>query len=117
MTNSIDFKSDRLFPFHFQLLGVVFLLVGVVAIFDSPYLAAFLVPIAAIILTGYRGLEFNRSTKVYREYNPFLFFLKFGKPNKYADIEKIYVNSSNVSQKIYTMVTQGITARNVEYSA
>lgn len=69
MTNPIDFKIDRLFPFQFQLLGVIFSLFGCVAIFDSPFLSAFLIPIGSIILTGYQGIEFDRSTRVYREYN------------------------------------------------
>ena len=76
-----------------------------------------MIPIGIFILTAYRGIEFDGSSRVFREYNSFLLFMKFGKWEKYKDVEKIYVNSSNVSQKIYTMITHGMTAKNVEYSA
>ncbi len=112
----INLKSVKLFPFQFQLLGVVFLLVGIVFIPNAPYLGLFLIIIGAFILTGYSGIQFDRSTKLYRTYNSFL-FLKFGKWKEYGEIEKIFVNSVKVSQKIYTRITEGTTYRNVEYNA
>lgn len=53
---------------------------------------------------------------MYREYNSF-FFLKFGDWTNFDEVEKIFINSKNVTQKIYTMITTGITTRNVEYNA
>ena len=112
----MNFKSEKLFPFQFQLLGAVFLFVGIVFTLGSPYLATLLIAIGAFILTGYRGIQFDRSTKIYRAYNSFL-FLKFGKWKEYGEVEKIFINSSKVSQKIYTRINEGTTVRSVEYNA
>ena len=112
----INFKSEQLFPFHFQLLGIAFLFIGMVLILYSPYFAPLFLVIGALILTGYRGIEFDRSKKVYKEYNSFL-FMKFGNWIQYDSVEKIFINSSVVSQKIYTRVTEGTTFRNVVYNA
>lgn len=113
---SVNLKSDRLFPSHFLLLGLIFTIVGLLLILFSPYLAPLFLLLGGMILTGYRGVEFDRIQKKYREYNSFL-FMKFGDWENYDKPEKIFINSVNVSQKIYTMVTTGTIIRNVEYNA
>ena len=115
-SDSINLKSEKLFPFQFQLFGVVLLIGGIASVPFYPYISPFLIIVALSIFTGYRGIQFNRATKLYRTYKSFL-FLKFGKWKEYDAIEMIYVNSAMVSQKIYTRVTEGITLRNVEYNA
>lgn len=113
---TIDIKSGRLFPFHFQLLSLVFLFMGMVLIMFSPYFSPIPLFLGGLILTGYRGIKFDRAPKVYRDYYSFLFF-KFGKWKKYDHVEQIFINSSKVSQKVYTMVTSGTTIENLEYNA
>lgn len=113
---SIDFKSEKLFPFHFQLFGIVFFFTGVLSLLYKPYLTPIFILLGAFILSGYQGVEFDRVKRVYREYNSF-FFMKFGKWGKYDTIEKIFINSSRTSQKIYTRVTEGVTVKNLVYNA
>jgi len=115
-SDRINLKSEQLFPFQFQLIGVVLLIGGIASIPVSPYPGPFMLVFALGIFTSYRGIQFNRSTKLYRSYNSIL-FLKFGKWREYDAIEMIYINSSTVSQKIYTRVTEGTVSGNVEYNA
>ncbi len=115
-SDTVNLKSERLFPFQFQLFGVILLFGEIASIPGLPYLSPFLIVIATCIFTGYRGIQFNRSTMLYRTYNSFI-FLKFGKWKAYGEIEMIFVNSSKVSQKIYTRVTEGTTLRRIEYNA
>ena len=115
-SDRINLKSEQLFPFQFQLIGVILLIGGIASIPVSPYPGPFMLIFALGIFTSYRGIQFDRSTKHYRAYNSIL-FLKFGRWQEYDAIEMIYVNSSTISQKVYTRLTEGITSRNVEYSA
>jgi hypothetical protein len=70
-----------------------------------------------LILTAYEGTEINPGSRTYREYNSFL-FLKKGKRKKYGSIEKIFVNSGKVTQKVYTAHTMtSATFSRVEYNA
>jgi hypothetical protein len=114
--DTIDLKSEKLFPWQFQFIGIIFLIVGIGLMIVSPYLAPILIVIGAFILTAYRGVEFNCSTKTYRNYNSFL-FIKTGKFKPYDSVEKIYINESKVSQMIYTKITTGSTFRHIEYNA
>lgn len=114
--DSFNFNSEMLFPFQFQLLGIIFTLFGVGLLLIFPYFAPISLLIGALILTGYRGIQFERSKKQYREYNSFI-FLKFGSWGKYDKVEEIFIVASSTSQKVYTMVTTGRTIKNIEYNA
>lgn len=116
MEGTINITSYKLFPFHFQILGILLLFLSVILMIQSPYFTPIFFLSGAAILTGYRGIQFDLPNKSYREYNSFL-LIKFGKWRKFDSIEKIYVNSANVSQFAYTMVTTGTTIRNIEYNA
>jgi hypothetical protein len=115
-SETFDFKSELLFPFHFHLLGIVFFITGILSFIYMLYLAPILILVSLFIITAYRGVDFNRIEKKYREYNSF-FFLKFGNWEKYEQVEKIFVNTSANSQKIFTMVTGGITVKSQEFNA
>ena len=115
-TDSISLRSEKLFPFHFQVLGAIFLFGGIIFVFDTPIFGTILIFSGAFILTEYRGIKFDRRAKSYQIYYSFL-LLKFGETKGYEDAVKMYINSVKVSQKIYTMVTTGITSRNIEYNA
>jgi hypothetical protein len=112
----LDFKSDKLFPWQFQLLGVVILIGGLGAITSILYLTPVLIALALLIFTAHRGIEFDSIKKTYRVYNSFI-FIKTGKSLNYEVVEKIYINLSKVSQKIYTRANLGTTFKNQEYDA
>ncbi len=114
--DSLVIKLDKLFPFHFLLLGYALLFVGLLATFLSPYASPFFLFFGALFVTGTRGLEVNEIAKKYRAFNAF-FFIKFGEWKSYDQFDHIFINSSKTSQKVNTMVTTGITARNLEYNA
>ena len=110
-----DFKGGKLFPWHFQLVGLLLGLGGLAAIVGSPIIAPFFILIGALILTAYSGVEFDGDS--FKEYNSFL-FMKNGKKKRLGGVEKIFVNSRRMSQKIYTVHTNAsVTAKNIEYSA
>jgi len=114
--DTFNFKSEKLFPFQFQILGIIFLFLGMVLILYSPYFAPILIILGILILTAFRGIEFDRSAKTYRDYNSFL-YMRQGSLRNYDSVKEIFINSSDVSQKIYTRVTEGTTMRYVEYNA
>ena len=113
---TLDLKTNRLFPFHFQLAGWAFLFSGLVAILLMPLLGGALLLSAMLILTAYRGITFDRSGQSYRIYHSFLGF-KTGKKASYKQADSLYIHPVRTSQKVNTMVTTGITARNTEYDA
>ena len=114
---TVNIKGGRLFPFPFLLLGAVFCIAGFPLLTTSPLFAGISLLAGASILTAHEGTEINPSTRTFREYNSFL-FLKRGRNKKYSAIEKIFVNSGKVSQRIYTAHTMnsGIFT-NMEYNA
>lgn len=114
-TDTFDFKAERLFPIPYLLVGFMFLIVGLVALINLHLWAFLLIAPGVFVLTARRGVDFDRMS--YREYDSF-FYLKSGKWKKYSSVEKLCVNSSKVSQKISTMLTNNSTTyQNIEYDA
>lgn len=112
-----DLKADKLFPLHFRFVGGVLVVVGMAALLSSIILAVILVAVGGAMLTGYAGIEFYKQEKKYREYNSFL-FLKNGARKNYDGVEKIFINSKNVSQRMYTAHTShSSNIHHVEYNA
>lgn len=114
--DTLDLKTNRLFPFHFQLAGWAFLFTSLPAIFLMPLLGAGLFLSAILILTAYRGITFDRGGQSYRVYHAFLGF-KSGKKAHYRHADYLYIHPIRTSQKVNTMVTSGITTRHKEYDA
>ena len=112
----ISIRTERLFPFQFLVLGGVFLFAGLVTLVIKPFISPVLLLLGGLILTGFRGVEFDTNQQQYREFNSLL-LIRFGKWNPYSKVEKIYVNAVNTSQYVYTKVTTGTTFRNREYNA
>lgn len=112
----MDFKSGKLFPWQFQLIAVAFLIGGLVVVVSAPYVTPFLILIALLIFTAQRGIEFDTTKKIYRAYNSFL-LIKTGQALKFDQVEKIYINGSKVSQKIYSRANMATTFNNLEYDA
>lgn len=112
--DTFDLKSDKLFPFQFQLFGVAISFMGLVCIVFAPWAAPFLLLTGLLILTARRGIAFDRSARNYRIYNSFLFFKK-GKPEQYRQFQYLYIHAIRTSQRVNTMVTTGITVKSDEY--
>lgn len=115
-SNVFDFKSDKLFPYQFHIFGIAIAFMGVICLVFAPYIAPLLILLALLIFTSHRGIEFDRDAKSYRIYNAF-FFWKKGQVETYQSFEKIYIHNVNLSQKVYTMNTTGITSRSTVYDA
>lgn len=83
----------------------------------SPLLSSVLFLLGAIILTAYEGVEIIPEDRDYRVYHAWL-FTKRGQRKKYQTIDKIFINSGKVSQKIYTAhTTNSATFSKIEYNA
>ena len=115
--HTIDIRCGRLFPFQFQVIAIVFLIGSVATFYLNPVIALLLILISVVILTAHEGTEINSSARTYREYNSFL-FIRSGQHKKYSGIEKIFINSEKVSQKMYTPHTlDSSTFRHINYNA
>jgi len=95
----IDIRSGPLFPWQFLFLGAIVLIIGIGLIVERTLLSVLLILASLFILSGYSGIEFNKTENVYREYVSF-FLIKSGKWLKLGRMEKIFINSSVVSQRI-----------------
>jgi len=116
-TTSIDYKSGKLFPIQFQFFGGVLLLIGLGVATNYIVVGLILILIAASILTGQSGVDFDSELKAYRAYKSFL-FIKSGENKKYQGVEKIFINSQAISQRMYTMHTNhGSDFKSLEYNA
>ena len=103
-SSQLDFKSGKLFPFHFQIVAVILIIPAVAFFPDHPLIAIGFLLVSALIITASYGVEFNQPNGTYREYRSFL-FIKTGKAHSYPGVEKIFINAGNVSQRVYTAHT------------
>lgn len=114
---TLDFKTGKLFPWHFQVMAAVMLLVGVVLSVDHTLISIILIVVSLIIFTGSSGIELNAEKNKYREYLSFL-FIKTGRMLPFPGAERMYVNRVKVSQKMYTAYTsQSSVFSSVEFDA
>lgn len=118
--SKIDIKCGKLFPWHFQIVAACLVLGGLgglLVLGANLIVAGILILLGVAMLTATEGTEIIPSTKTYREYTSIL-FIKIGKFLKYHSIERIFINSGNVSQTIYTAHTlKSSSFVNVEYRA
>ncbi len=114
--NKLNFKSEKLFPWQFQFVGILSILAGLVVSLTILLLAPILILIGILILTAYRGIIFDASKRTYRDYNAFL-GIKIGAESYYQTVEKIYINASNMSQTIYSRANNKAIAQYEEYNA
>lgn len=114
----VDIKCGKLFPLPFFILGGAIFLAGIGSATQLPLTSAFLLFLGAVVLTAHEGTDIDPNARTFREYNSFLFFIKTGKKLQYDSIEKIFVNSARVSQRLYTAHTSSSSVyTNVEYNA
>lgn len=113
----VDIKSGCLFPIQFQFFGVLLIIITIVLFVTYPLWSILTLLLSLLIFTSTSGIEFNPTNKTYRPYHSFL-FIKTGKALPYDEIEKIYINGSHVTQRIYTAHTaQSATFKNKEFDA
>ena len=116
-TQIVDIRGAMLFPFPFLVLGAGFVLAGLGVMMNHPIVALVLIAVGVSVVTAYEGTEIDLGKHTYREYNAIL-FLKKGKPKAYEGIEKIYVNSGKVTQRVYTAhTTSSSIFSNMEFNA
>jgi hypothetical protein len=115
--SKIDIKAGRVFPWQVRLVAAVILLIGLLSIIERPIVAIVLLTGSLFVISGLEGTEIDKAEKFYREYMSF-FLLKKGKKIKYSGIEKIFINTSKISQKYYTAHTNHSSVfTNLEYNA
>lgn len=97
-------------------LGTALLLGGLASVVFSPVLGTVLIVIGLLIVTAYRGIEFDRQALKYREYNSFV-FIRFGKWEPYQEVKQIFIKTNIVSQTVYLKISQGTDISNEVYDA
>lgn len=106
MTESkLDVRGGSLFPWHFQLIGVLILIAGIVLIAGKSLVGGVLVIASGFILTAASGTEIDKPKNRYREYTAFYFILKSGKWKTLNGAEKIFINSVKKNARMYTAHT------------
>lgn len=103
-TPLLDIKTGPIFPLPFRFMAVLCILAPLALLPSHPLVAIILLLAGAAIITAQEGIEFNQSNNTYREYNAFL-FIKFGTFHPYQGVEKVFINSGQVSQRAYTAHT------------
>ena len=105
-------------PWQIKLVGAFFGLFGLIAFTLANYiLGSILIILFLLIFTGHYGLTIDTGSKRYKEYISFL-GLKNGKWKDYAELEYIFINTAQVSQKMYTPRTLNSSTFNfVEYNS
>ena len=103
MSAIIDIKAESN-PWQLKLLGAVFLFVAIAVMMNQWWLSIILIVAGIILLFGYSGTEIDPLAKTLREYNSY-FFMRRGVSEPYNQIERIYVNRSRGSEKMYTAHT------------
>jgi hypothetical protein len=112
----IDIRFGSLFPWPFQLVAVLVLLVALSLIAEKTFISFGLILISGFVLSGYEGTEIDKGEKSYRDYKSFFFF-KSGSKVKFTAIEKIFVSTSKTRQRLHTAHTNKHSIYdNIEYN-
>lgn len=112
----IDIKAES-FPWQAKLIGVLLLIGALAVIMNYWWLSVIFAVVGLTLLSGHSGTEIDAASKTFREYNSYL-SIRTGVTEKYNKIEKVYINETKVSQKIYTAHTlDSSTFRSVLYNA
>src|SRR5690554_5280821 len=85
--NIVDIRAGMLFPFPFRVLGVLFILTGIVTTAIEPILSVFLVIVGIGVVSAYEGTEIDAANNTFREYYSFL-MVRRGSRRSYARIDR-----------------------------
>jgi len=102
--DQLDIKFGFIFPWTFRFVGALLVFSSIVLAFKIFWWSAILFPMGAVFLSAYEGTEIDTVKRVYREYNSYL-LIKFGKFKAYDSIERLYVNSKMVTERMYSAHT------------
>jgi hypothetical protein len=84
---------------------------------ERTLLALILIGVSVLVWSGYSGTEVDVVHKLYREYTSF-FGIKQGKHLEFSHVEKIFVNRTKKTQRLYTAHTNHSSVfTNDEYNA
>lgn len=115
-SHQINLKAGKLFPFQFQLLAFIFLLLGVALLLVHVIPAIILLFLGGMMVTGFSGCQFDLQNKKYRNYQSF-FWLRLGKWQEIKTIEKVYINKIKTSQRIYSRANMSTTVKGYVFKA
>ena len=105
MKGIVDIRYGYFFPWPFRLIAALCMIAAVALAYKNFFVAGIIVVGAAWVITAVEGTSINPENKTYQEYTSFLFFFRVGMHETYSAIEKIFVNSTMVSQRLYTAHT------------
>ncbi len=102
---TIRIKAESL-PWHSKLFGVMFLFGAVIVLTNDAYwwLSIGFTLMGMVLLSWHSGTEIDPVSRTFREYNSCL-FIRIGVKEKYNEVEKVFINASRVSQRMYTAHT------------
>ena len=113
----INVGYGSLFPWPFLLIAIIILIVALPLAIEKPFVATLLIAVSGFILTASEGTVINKESRTYVEYKSF-FFIKSGKRKSYSEVEKIFINTSNTTQRLYTAhTTHSSIFSNCEFNA
>ena len=113
---TIIVRFGNLFPWIFLTVAAVILVMALFTMAARPILSICLILVSGLVLTAQEGTEIDKSMRRYREYKSF-FFIKSGRWMNYKQVEKIFVNSSKSSQRLYTAhTTKSSIFENIDYN-
>lgn len=113
--NIFSIHHSQLFPWHFQFLAAL-AFIGAFPLFGiNVYTGAAFLAGSLFVFTGSSGLQIDPANKRYREYYSF-FFLKTGSWNQYQEIEKLYINTSRVSQRMHSRAGNSATYSDTKFN-
>lgn len=92
----MDFRVKNYLPLFFTVLGLGFIVIGMLNIMDRFLIASGLFVIGVIFITTQSRLEINLTEKYYREY-VWCLGLKFGDKVKFNAIQYFYLTKSKKS--------------------
>jgi hypothetical protein len=113
----VDVRYGSLFPWPFQLIAGIVLIVAASLVLERPAIAITFIIISGLVLTAAEGTEIDVASKSFIEYKSF-FFIKTGTRDTFSAMEKIFVNTSKSRQQMYTAhTTKSSIYENIEYNA
>ena len=115
--NKVDIRYGSLFPWAFQLIAGVVLIVAASLILERTAVAIAFIIVSGFVLTAAEGTEIDLSRKTFLEYKSF-YFIKSGTRESFSGMEKIFINTSKSRQQMYTAhTTKSSIYENIDYNA
>lgn len=115
--NKVDIQYGSLFPWPFQLIAGIVVIVAASLILERTAVALAFIIVSGFVLTAAEGTEIDLSRKTFLEYKSF-YFIKSGTRESFSGMDKIFINTSKSRQQMYTAhTTKSSIYENIEYNA